>query len=586
MDNNYSILGINKNATEQEIKSAYRKLVKEYHPDKYANNPLSHLAEEKFKEINEAYKAIRVERKRNKQEFDSSDYDSSGFHKSGYNRKGFDRNGYDKNGFNKWGYDSSGFHKSGYNRNGYNRKGFDKDGYDKNGFNKWGYDSSGFHKSGYNRNGYNRKGFDKDGYDKNGFNKWGYDSSGFHKSGYNRNGFDRNGFDRDGYDKNGFSKNKCNKKRFSKITIFFSFITFVIFIVFSSYYFTSYYYNPEGYNVMGYDKDGYTISGYNENGYDRGNFNKDGYHKDTGTKYNSLGFNKNGYDRDGFNKDGYHKDTGTKYNSLGFNKNGYDKNGGYNINSKWIQYEIEKDIYNLYFSETNKVNAIINNKTYEVIVSKEDIPITIYRVEDFDNNGFDDALVEIVWATGGNGFANSYFFISAFPDNKFSVSERFGYDWNGPEINLIDGEWITTVDESTEGFDNNLDFSRKIKVTLANGRYKIVEEFTKSYLKADIEITSLDFEFDTITFDEIEKMEFDLNNDGYPEKFKCKLWHRWGRFFCTIIDGKTKKIINNFSNFGLKRVGILATKTNGYNDLILEHSTIIKWDGEKYSWTE
>lgn len=58
MNDPYKILGVDKNATPEEIKKAYRALAKKYHPDNYANNPLSDLAEEKFKEINEAYETI------------------------------------------------------------------------------------------------------------------------------------------------------------------------------------------------------------------------------------------------------------------------------------------------------------------------------------------------------------------------------------------------------------------------------------------------------------------------------------------------------------------------------------------------
>lgn len=54
----YRVLKIEKNATSEEIKNSYRELAKKYHPDLYQNNPLAYLAEEKLKEVNEAYEVL------------------------------------------------------------------------------------------------------------------------------------------------------------------------------------------------------------------------------------------------------------------------------------------------------------------------------------------------------------------------------------------------------------------------------------------------------------------------------------------------------------------------------------------------
>lgn len=59
----YSILGISKSASDDEVKKAYRELARKYHPDAYADNPLSDLAAEKMQEINAAYDQIMEERK-------------------------------------------------------------------------------------------------------------------------------------------------------------------------------------------------------------------------------------------------------------------------------------------------------------------------------------------------------------------------------------------------------------------------------------------------------------------------------------------------------------------------------------------
>ncbi len=55
MQDPYEVLGVKEGASQEEIKKAYREQAKKYHPDQYGNNPLKDLAEDKMREINEAY---------------------------------------------------------------------------------------------------------------------------------------------------------------------------------------------------------------------------------------------------------------------------------------------------------------------------------------------------------------------------------------------------------------------------------------------------------------------------------------------------------------------------------------------------
>lgn len=78
----YSVLGVSRNASEEEIKKAYKKLSRMYHPDANINNPNKEQAEEKFKEIQAAYQQIMKERT------DGYSYDSGGYGAGGYGAGG------------------------------------------------------------------------------------------------------------------------------------------------------------------------------------------------------------------------------------------------------------------------------------------------------------------------------------------------------------------------------------------------------------------------------------------------------------------------------------------------------------------
>ena len=92
----YSILGVAKNATNEDIKKAYRKLAHQYHPDKGGDT-------EKFKQVSEAYQVLSSKDKREQYDKFGRVFEGAGTGgggQTGFDGAGFDFNGFDINDFN------------------------------------------------------------------------------------------------------------------------------------------------------------------------------------------------------------------------------------------------------------------------------------------------------------------------------------------------------------------------------------------------------------------------------------------------------------------------------------------------------
>ena len=79
----YKVLGLDKGASPEEVKKAFRKLAIKYHPDKNKGNK---AAEDKFKEINEAYQVLSdPQKKAQYDQFGTTDFGAGGYNYKEYN---------------------------------------------------------------------------------------------------------------------------------------------------------------------------------------------------------------------------------------------------------------------------------------------------------------------------------------------------------------------------------------------------------------------------------------------------------------------------------------------------------------------
>ncbi len=109
VQNPYEILGISEGASKEEIKKAYRKKAKEYHPDLHPNDP---AAAAKMNEINEAYDMLNNPEKYKKQEQQRNPYGN-----------GNPYQGYGGQSYGQQGYGGQSYHQQGYGQQGYGGQG-------------------------------------------------------------------------------------------------------------------------------------------------------------------------------------------------------------------------------------------------------------------------------------------------------------------------------------------------------------------------------------------------------------------------------------------------------------------------------
>lgn len=111
----YEILELKKGANKDDVKRAYKKLAKQYHPDQYDDNPLRVLAEDKMREVNEAYDHLMKSIPDNESHGTSSSSSYTNNNSYGSNYKNQSNNSYSSN-TNTNNYNQN----SNYNQNNYN----------------------------------------------------------------------------------------------------------------------------------------------------------------------------------------------------------------------------------------------------------------------------------------------------------------------------------------------------------------------------------------------------------------------------------------------------------------------------------
>lgn len=226
----------------------------------------------------------------------------------------------------------------------------------------------------------------------------------------------------------------------------------------------------------------------------------------------------------------------------------------------------------------NVLWANFNGKRSKLIDPSKEKCLQIIDQRDFDGNGLRDALVEDITACGGNCCPNGFFFVSALPDGTFQLSDNFADSWKDPVIEKWKGRWSVVVVSNNEGENRErpVEFTRRF--VLEGGKAVKVSESQRKDKLSIVEMRSEIFKGDNPK--ETHSIKYDLDGDGKKDTISATLWERWGRMVWSVEFADGKKFS---SNDACKRIGVLATKTNGVHDLVCDQDTVLHWDGSRYT---
>ena len=225
---------------------------------------------------------------------------------------------------------------------------------------------------------------------------------------------------------------------------------------------------------------------------------------------------------------------------------------------------------------STRLIATVDGQSYEVISDAENLCLKVVDQGNYDGSGLTAALIENVIACGGNGAANSFFFVAYVGNGHFERSHEFGYSWTEPFIERWNGRPSVRVLTTNEGMNTDDPLEVMERYVLDAGSAVKVEESVRKSLIAQREMKSSEFGLNSGS--QGQSLSFDLDGDGLPDVISGKPWQRWGRLWWSVSfsSGQTYD-----SSLACKRLGVLSTRTNGVNDLVCDQDDILRveWRG-------
>ncbi len=229
--------------------------------------------------------------------------------------------------------------------------------------------------------------------------------------------------------------------------------------------------------------------------------------------------------------------------------------------------------------DVRSLEAKVGEKQFTLFSINEEVCIRIAKQGDFNKNGYEDVLVEIINGCGGNCCGNSYVVFS-YDGEKFQKTTTVGYDFNGIEVHKADSVLEFTVQTVNYGVGNTSSCDSKEETYRLNEyQLELIAQKIETPMAALKEIKAQDFENKRKT--EL-ILSHDIDGDSKLDKLICQYDKDFKSISGWRIEFANSSTYEGETTINMHRLGILSTKHFGSNDLVISCSQVLQWNGTTY----
>lgn len=217
----------------------------------------------------------------------------------------------------------------------------------------------------------------------------------------------------------------------------------------------------------------------------------------------------------------------------------------------------------------------------QVIREEDEICFEVLDSRDLDGDQYAEILLRDITACRGSHGLDRFFIVGKGADGKYHRSQPKGWAFREPAFEMWQGK-TTLLIENLEGVTSSKALAHPTERYLyEDGELRLVETLELEARSAVTELLATTY--DTLAPADSLRMSYDLDGDGRQDRIVGGLWPQWHCVRWSVYFGNGKSMLDGTP---FKRLGVLASVTEGYHDLVVDHDRRLVWKGKRYEEQE